>query len=273
MLPPRVDLSVDLKRPFGCPHPAELIGPHRARSAQPLVLRPASRDDRFRERLRIGGVSKDRGTACRLGHRASVRGDDGARRRHGLQNRQAEGLVERRVHEQVGRPVEVHGLFERHSADPDDVVGDAELVGECSQLVDVLHVAPRADHGQLAAVEPALCQSKRLQQAAAVLVGPERRHEQYEPIVETVADFSPTLASSASPGLNSSWSTASGIKCSLAGSTKVLLHLAAQALGVDDDRVGDPGRPRIARPAVEPNHRTNRFRRRVGVDRLEVDHA
>ena len=61
-----------------------------------------------------------------------------------------EGLVERRIDEDVGRLVEADGLLERNSTDEDHIARDAELGGERVQLGDVLLVAAGTDDRQLA---------------------------------------------------------------------------------------------------------------------------
>ena len=73
-------------------------------------------------------------TTCRFRHGADVRGDDRASAGHGLQDRQPEGLIERRIHEYVSRAIEVDGLLECHSAYPYDIVGDTQLVSELNAV-------------------------------------------------------------------------------------------------------------------------------------------
>ena len=87
--------------------------------------------------------------------------------------------------------------------------------------------------------ELAARQRPRSQQAVAVLVRPQRRDEEHERLRHAVRRDAEPVPRRASPGLNRSWSTASGMSRSLLGSTsRCCCDLGPQALGVDDDRVG-----------------------------------
>ena len=88
--------------------------------------------------------------------------------------------LRRRVHEHVGRLVETDGLFERDSADEDHVSGDTELGRERVQRGHVFLVPPGANDRQLAVPELTTGQRPRPQQPVAVLVRPQRRHEEHE---------------------------------------------------------------------------------------------
>ena len=115
-----------------------------------------------------------------LGHRADVGGDDRTGTGHRLEDRQPEGLVERRVDQEIRRLIEAGGLLERYATDEDDVVGDAELVNERVQFGRVLLVTLGADDDELAACELVTRQLPGAKQAVTVLVAPEGRHEQHE---------------------------------------------------------------------------------------------
>ena len=91
------------------------------RSRRRSLRRPGRLDDGPGDGRRILRVAQDRGAARGLRHGAGVRGHDRAAAGHGLEDGQPEGLVERRVHEHVGRPVEADGLLERDPADEDHV--------------------------------------------------------------------------------------------------------------------------------------------------------
>ena len=130
------------------------------------------------------------------------------------------------------------------------------------QLSDVLLVPSRTDDRQLAVPELAAGQRPRPQQPVAVLVRPQRRHEQHERLRDAVGR---------DPGAGRS-----GIarpeqvvvdrlvdQPELARiDVQVLLDLGAQALGVDDDRVRDPRGARIVHPAVSTRQRARWHRAR-----------
>ena len=111
---------------------------------------------------------------------------DRAAARHRLENGEAEGLVERRIHVRVSRLVEADGFLERNPADEDQISRDAELRREGVQLSDVLLVASVADDRQLAIPELTTGQRPRPQQSVTILVGPQRRHEQHERLRDAV---------------------------------------------------------------------------------------
>ena len=91
---------------------------------------------------RVLRVGKDCGVAGGLRHRTDVRRHHRAAAGHGLENGQPEGLVERRIHQDVGGTVEGGRFLERDSADEDHVLGDPQLLGEGCELIGVLASRP-----------------------------------------------------------------------------------------------------------------------------------
>ena len=112
-------------------------------------------------------------TTGNLGHRADVGSDDGTGAGHRLEDRQAEGLVERRVDEEIRRLIEAGGLLVRHRAYEDDIARDAELVHQLVQLGGVLLVPLGSKDDELAARELVPRQPPRMQEPIAVLIAPE----------------------------------------------------------------------------------------------------
>ena len=173
------------------------------------------------DRLRVVGVREQGGAAGRLRHRAAVRCDDRAPARHRLEDGQAERLVVRGVHEHVGGAVERAASRERDPADPHDVgrrcparrPGRAApptysrprrcptTTSRWSRQVGVerwrTHAAARRSSCRPTARRRRGRTGRRCRARAA------RRAD----------------ASSGSPGRKTSWSTASGMRRSLAGST------------------------------------------------------
>ena len=117
-------------------------------------------------------VSENGRSTRNLGHRADVGRDDRTGARHRLEDRQSEGLVERRVHQEIRRSVEVDGLLVRHTTDEDDVVGDAELGGQLVEFGRVLLVTLGSDNDELASRQLVADQLPGTQQAVSVLVAP-----------------------------------------------------------------------------------------------------
>jgi hypothetical protein len=79
-------------------------------------------------------ISQDGRPARDLGHGADRRRDDRAGARHHLEYRQTESLVERRINQKIGRPVELGCLLIRHGPHEDDVLADSELTDEVAQF-------------------------------------------------------------------------------------------------------------------------------------------
>ena len=189
------------------------------------------------------GSASDRGAARGLRHGGDVGRHDRAAARHGLEDRQAERLVERRVHEDVRRPVEADGFLQRHAADEHDVVGDAELGGERVQRRPGTSRPVRCRRSP-AGGPPSSAAGHRPgpQQPVAVLVRPQRRDEQHERLGHAVGGLTcapgPRRRRRAGTGRGRPPRRSAGACAS--STSRYLLDLGAQALGVDDDGVGEP---------------------------------
>ena len=79
--------------------------------------------------------------------------DDRTGAGHRLEDRQPEGLIERGIHQEIGRPVEVDSLLVRHPADEDDVVGDAELDNQLWSSAEYSLVTLGSEDDELTACE------------------------------------------------------------------------------------------------------------------------
>ena len=127
--------------------------------------------------MRVGENSSSTGD---LGHGADVGRDDGTSTRHRFKDRQPEGLVERRVHQEVRGPVELDGFFVRNSTDEDDVLGDAQFLRQLVQFGPVSLVTLGPEDDELATAELVASEPPGPQQAVTVLVAPQGRDEEHE---------------------------------------------------------------------------------------------
>ena len=135
-------------------------------------------------------------------------------------------------------------------SDEHDVSGDAELGCERVQRGEVLRVPAAADYRQLAILELVAGQRPCSQQPVAVLVRPQRRHEQHERFRDSVRSYLGTRGSRVA-GLEQLVVDRLVDQLELAViDLEVLADLGAQALGVDDDRIRSPRGPGITELTV-----------------------
>ena len=198
--------------------------------------------------MRVGEHGRPTGG---LGHRAAIGGDDRAGARHRLEDREAEGLVERGVDQEVRCLIKTGGLLERYAADEDDVVGDAQLADECVQLGRVLVVTLWTDDDELAARKVVTYQPPGPEQGVTVLVAPEGRYEQHEGLRD------PERSHVSPGGLAVTGLEGLVVDCFVDQldlvrvNLQITIDFAAQAVGVDDDRLREPGRALVVRSAIE----------------------
>ena len=143
-----------------------------------------------------------------LGHGADVRGHDRAAARHRLEDGKAERLVERRVDEHLRGLVEAGGLLERDAADEDDVLGDTELCRQaCSSAVYFSSRPCPTMTSCRPGSSPRAC-TQALSNPSQFLY---RHSDDTNRTNGLVTPYLTTCACAAkqSPGLKSSWSTAS----------------------------------------------------------------
>jgi hypothetical protein len=183
-------LAIHVEGRRGRRRPRELVRSAESFVAQPVPPWPYRFGNASGDGRRLPGIGQYGGATGDFRHGAGIRGHDGAAARHGLENGEPESLVERRIHEHVGRPVEVDGLLKRDPADEDQICRDPEFSGERVELGDVPLVPSGADDRQLAIPQlaPQLTPGQRPgpQQSVTILVPPQRRHEQYERLRDPV---------------------------------------------------------------------------------------
>jgi hypothetical protein len=170
--PVKRSLAVHVERRRRGRAPGELGCAPESEITQLFPSRARGLDNRPGNGRRLPRVGQDRSAPRGFRHRAGVRRHDRAAAGHCLEDRQAEGLVQRRVDEHVRRSIEVDGPLKRHRAHEDHVVRDAKLCRQGAQRRRVLLVPPGADHGKLTITELAACQRPRLEQPVTVLVLP-----------------------------------------------------------------------------------------------------
>ena len=220
-----------------------------------------------------GSASSGR-PAGRLRHRAAVGRDHRAPAGHRLEDRQAEGLVVRGVHERGRGAVERQRLVVRDPADPHDVVVDAQLGGEGVQLGGVRGIRRAADDDEpvVRAGRAGPGRTPAAGRRSSCTPTATRRRGRTDPRCRAPAAGAPRPPRAVT-GPEHLVVDGLGDEPELGRvDVEVGLDLPAQALGVDDDGVRHLRGVRVAGAPVQPDQGVERPGARERVQRLEVRH-
>jgi hypothetical protein len=146
----------------------------------------------------------------------------------------------------------VDGLLEWHAAYPYDIISDTQLARELAQFGEILGIATRAYHCELPIAQLGLGNGERTQQTGTILIPPQRGNKEHKRSRHSISfcDIFEILSSIART--EKSMVNCLGYEVQLRRvDVKILLNLAAQALRIDDDRIGHPRRTGIAQPPIE----------------------